>query len=179
MYTRDFIVHLIAGCSRKKVQFIVPFRYQKSFKSIVQHLKATKISVQGYGEEIEERKEEEELEEGEEKLEEGEEDAKEEEETDINKVKAPEHIQRQLEIIKRDLKLDYYKNSKGKAITKNNLGHILACSVNRFFEVIKYQELKLNYQNDTLMRESNDLNADEAKRLVKKYCPQYVILANH
>jgi hypothetical protein len=175
MCTRDFMVHLIAGCSSKKVQFIVPFRYQKSFKSIVQHLKATNISVQGYGEEIEERKEEEELEEGEE-------DTK-EEEIDISKVKTPEYIQRQMEIIKRDLKLDYYKNSKGKAIMKNNLGHILACSVNRFFEVIKYQELKINYQNDTLMRESNDLNADEAKRLVKRYCPQYVesviILANH
>ncbi|KAG0733517.1 hypothetical protein G6F62_013229 [Rhizopus arrhizus] len=124
MYTRDYIVHLIAACSRKKVQFIVPVRYQKSFRSIVQHLKATNISVQGYGKEIEERKEEEELEEGEEKLEEGEEkleegeeDAK-EEEIDISKVKTPEYIQRQMEIIKRDLKLDYYKNSKGKAIMK-------------------------------------------------------------
>ncbi|KAG1138510.1 hypothetical protein G6F37_010456 [Rhizopus arrhizus] len=133
MCTREFIIHLIAGCYSKKVQFVVPFRYQKSFESVVQYLKATNISVQGYGKEIEERKEEEELEEGEEeleeveekleegeekleegeeKLEEGEEDAKEEEETDISKMKTPEHIQRQLEIIKRDLKLDYYKNSK-------------------------------------------------------------------
>ncbi|KAG1111367.1 hypothetical protein G6F42_015053 [Rhizopus arrhizus] len=192
MCTRDFIIHLIAGCSSKKVQFVVPFRYQKSFESIVQYLKATNISVQGYGKEIEERKEEveeeleeveEELEEVEEELEEVEEKLEEGEETDISKMKTPEHIQRQLEIIKRELKLDYYKNSKGMAIMKNNLGHILACSVNRFFDVTKYQELKVNYQNDTLMRESNDLNADEANRLVDKYCPQYVesvlILANH
>lgn len=88
-----------------------------------------------------------------------------------------------MEIIKRSLKLDYYKNSKGKAIMKNNLDHILACSVNKFFETTKYQDLALNHQNDTLMRESNDLSADEAICLVKKCCPRFVesvvVLANH
>lgn len=189
MCTTDFMIRLIAACSNKKIQFIVPVRYQKAFANIVHLLKATNITVQGYGEDIEEvgiDKEEEDLEEGRADLEEREEDVKEEEEeeeVDINKVKTPEHIQRQIEIIKRSLKLDYYKNSKSKAIMKNNLGHILACSVNRFFETTKYHDLWLNYQNDTLMRESNDLSADEATCLVKKYCPQFVesvvVLANH
>lgn len=80
-----------------------------------------------------------------------------------------------MRIIKRSLRLDCYKKIKGKPITKSNLGHILACSVNRFFfETIKYQEMALTYQNYTLLRESNNFNTDETTRLIRKYCPRFV-----
>jgi hypothetical protein len=93
---------------------------------------------------------------------------------DIAKIVTPE--------AKTILKRDCYLANKETIVMKDNLSHMIASHINRFFNSKKYRVWKNDFGDDLLMKKIN-LDAVEASRIVNEYGPKLVesvvILENH
>jgi hypothetical protein len=100
----------------------------------------------------------------------------------IAKIVTPEAVRTQVELTKNILKRAYYLANKETAVMKDNLSHMIASPINRFFNAKEYHVWKNDFGDNLLMKKT-DLDAVEASRIVLEYGPKLVesvvILENH
>lgn len=154
--TFDFALFLLRSANiSKKVTFIVPERFERKFKCIVEEEEMDHVTIKVSGNE---------------------------QPIDITKIVTPEAVRIQAERAKNILKRDYYLANKETMVMKDNLSHMIASPINRFFNSKEYRVWKNNFGDDLLMKKT-DLDAVEASRIVKEYGPKLVesvvILENH
>ncbi|CAO3698431.1 unnamed protein product [Rhizopus stolonifer] len=152
----DFALFLLQSANtNKKVTFIVPEELERNFKHIVEEDEMDHVTTKISGDE---------------------------QPIDISKIVTPEAVRTQVELTKNILKRAYYLANKETAAMKDNLSHIIASPINRFFNFKEYRVWKNDFGNDLLMKKT-DLNAAEASRIVNEYGPKLVesvvILENH
>ncbi|CEI90773.1 hypothetical protein RMCBS344292_05085 [Rhizopus microsporus] len=139
----------------KKVTFIVPERFERRFKCIVEEDEMDHVTIRISGDE---------------------------QLIDIAKIVTPEAVRTQAERAKTILKRDYYLANKEAIVMKDNLSHMIASPINRFFNSKEHRVWKNDFGDDLLMKKT-DLDAVEASRIVNEYGPKLVesvvILENH
>ncbi|ORE13437.1 hypothetical protein BCV71DRAFT_278083 [Rhizopus microsporus] len=154
--TFDFALFLLRSANmNKKVTFIVPERFERRFKCIVEEDEMDHVTIRISGDE---------------------------QLIDIAKIVTPEAVRTQAERAKTILKRDYYLANKEAIVMKDNLSHMIASPINRFFNSKEHRVWKNDFGDDLLMKKT-DLDAVEASRIVNEYGPKLVesvvILENH
>lgn len=156
--TFDFILFLLRSANmmnKKKVTFIVPERFERKFKCIVEEDGMDHVTIKISGDE---------------------------QPIDIAKIVTPEAVRTQVERAKNILKRDYYLANKETIVIKDSLSHMIASPINRLFNSKEYRVWKNYFGDDSLMKKT-DLDALEASRIVNEYGPKLVesvvILENH
>ncbi|RCH88292.1 hypothetical protein CU098_007295 [Rhizopus stolonifer] len=145
--TFDFALFLLRSANmNKKVTFIVPERFERKFKCIVEEDEMDHVTIKISGEE---------------------------QLIDITKIVTPEAVRTQAERAKNILKRDYYLANKKTIVMKDNLSHMVASPINRFFNSKEYHVWKNDFGDDLLMKKT-DLDAVEASRIVNEYGPKLV-----
>ncbi|CAO3686586.1 unnamed protein product [Rhizopus stolonifer] len=154
--TFDFALFLLRSANTsKKATFIVPEKFERKFKCIVEEDEMDHVMIKVSGDE---------------------------QFIDIAKIVTPEAVRTQVELTKNILKRTYYLANKETAVMKDNLSHMIASPISRFFNSKEYHVWKNDFGDDFLMKKS-DLDAAEASRIVDEYGPKLVesviILENH
>lgn len=134
--TFDFALFLLRSVNmNKKVTFIVPERLERKFKCIVEEDEMDHVTIKISGDE---------------------------QLIDIAKIVTPEAVRTQVERAKNILKRDYYFANKETIVMKDNLSHMIASPINRFFNSKEYRVWKNDFGDDLLMKKT-DLDAVEAQ----------------
>ncbi|KAI9483568.1 MAG: hypothetical protein EXX96DRAFT_558672 [Benjaminiella poitrasii] len=111
--TFNFALFLLQSTNmNKKVIFIVPERFERKFKCIVEEDEMDHVTIKIHGDEHL---------------------------IDIAKITTPEAVRTQVEHVKNNLKRDYYLANKEAIVMKDNLSHMIASPINQFFNSKEYR----------------------------------------
>ncbi|KAI8368423.1 hypothetical protein EDC96DRAFT_558021 [Choanephora cucurbitarum] len=92
---------------------------------------------------------------------------------DTTKIVTLEHVRVQIDETRQALKRQHYLNHPEAAIFKNELCHLIAASINRFFNAKSYLLYDDDFSNDVIMKKT-DMNTKEARQLIDTHCPKFV-----
>ncbi|RCH78527.1 hypothetical protein CU098_000851, partial [Rhizopus stolonifer] len=89
-------------------------------------------------------------------------------------IVTPEHINRHIQMIKRDMKRSFFYTDKEKVKFKTELSHQLPLFCNQLFQTKNYTLLSMKSFDEKLMDKETKLNLSQAKQLVKEVGPAFV-----
>lgn len=89
-------------------------------------------------------------------------------------IVTPEHINRHIQMIKRDMKRNFFYTDKEKVRLKTELSHQLPLFCNQLFQTKNYTLLSMERFDVKLMDKETKLDLSQAKQLVKEVGPAFV-----